>query len=143
MSLILSDTGALEILNCIFGEEDSPLSFEVVLFTSPGPINDGMQEPNFTLVLDGDAGYYQKSVPLSAMTAALSTGIPQAAWTDLIWTFSGPLTGGISIKGYAVIAVPTGTVYFSELLATPFTPANNGDKLTIALRFRLGNGTPA
>jgi hypothetical protein len=45
-----------------------------------------------------------------------------------------------TIKGYLIMADTT--VVFEELLPTPFTPANNGDKLTISLQFKLGNGTP-
>lgn len=135
MAIVLTDTGALEILNAIFGEEDTPTEFELILFSSPSVITDSIVYANFTFE-------DFTSLTLAEMTTSLSSGVPMSSWVDKVFTFTGPLSGNASIKGYAVVAQPSNTVWFAELLSTPFTPAENGDKLTLKLRFKLGNGTP-
>lgn len=68
------------------------------------------------------------------------SSIPKATWAAQTYTFTGPLTGNTTIKGYQVLNGTT--MLFGELI-TNFTPANNGDTLTITPSFQLGNGTPA
>lgn len=128
------DAAGLEILNALFGEEGTPAGFQLLLFTSPATINDTLVFANFEFE-EFD------TLTLVEMSTSLSAGVPMATWPDKTFTFAGALPGNASIKGYAV-ASDTNTVWFAELLSQPFTPANNGDKLTVAPRFKLGNGTP-
>lgn len=145
MALKMTDNGAMHILQTMFDDKAKESGFEVILFTNPTSLSDADIESTFTEASGG--GYVQKSITSAdcavSLTAATPGGIAEAAWSDLAWTFTGGLSGGLSIKGYALVAASSPfTVIFAELLSTPFTPTNNGDKLTIAMKFRLGNGTP-
>ncbi len=144
MALKLMDEGAEQILATFFDNTPKESSFTVMLFTDPSSIFEAYTDLSFTPAAGG--GYVDKTVTAANGLAGMLNGTAEMGWDDLVWTFTGPLTHGESIKGYVVIANTTMNVIFAELLmngttVTTFTPANNDDKLTIAMRFRLGNGT--
>jgi len=138
MSIRLTDTGGLFALGVLFGATAKPTSFTVQLFTDINPAADS--DTNTTHTVAAGGGYADKTIVNDA-AAEIDNGVPMVSWTALVWTFTGPLTGNPTIHGYQVL---TGsTLIFEEVLDNPFTPTLSGDQLTIPLRFRLGNGTPA
>jgi hypothetical protein len=140
MTLKLTDGGGLLALDVFFGASAKPTDWTIELFTDANPLADDDQGAGRELATGG--GYAEIDLDPLVNAAAAAGGIPQVTWDDAVWTFTGPLTNAVNktIKGYLIMADTT--VVFEELLPTPFTPANNGDKLTISLQFKLGNGTP-
>lgn len=152
MSGILTDAGALEILNAIFGEEETPTSFELMLYTTTITQGDKTTSANIVEATGGYPG--MKTMQLSAATAALSgvepSAIPEVTWKGprdvgvadgYEFKFTGaPAANTPTIKGYAVIS-SSGTLLFFENI-TEWAHENDGDKLIIIPKFRLGNGTP-
>lgn len=138
MAIKVVDAGGQFFLNVLFGATAKPTTFTVQLFTDSNAPADGNINTTHTVASGG--GYVDKTMSNNA-TVALSSGIPEATWAALVWTFTGALAGTVSIKGYQVLSGTT--LLWEELLAAPFTPANNGDQLSITPKFRAGNGTPA
>lgn len=140
MALKLMDEGALQILKTFFDDTPKETKFNVMLFTEPDSLTKNYTAGNFTW-----PSYAAGGAPPDKFVAATDGGVGMAAnlttaimnWNSLEWTFTGPLTGGASIKGYVVIGDTSANVLFAELLTTPFKPENNGDKLTIQMNFTM------
>jgi hypothetical protein len=139
MAIKLTDVGGQEFLNVLFGSTAKPTSFAVQLFTDANSPADADINTTHTVATGG--GYVSKTLANDATVQLSADFIPEASWSSLVWTFTGPLSGNPSITGYQVLHGTT--LLFEETLATAFTPANNGDQLTITTKFKLGNGTPA
>lgn len=76
------------------------------------------------------AGYASKSLTAANWTYA-GTTTQTASYPVQTWTFTGALTTNATIYGYYLVGATSGKVYCAELLAAPFTPANNGDNLSV------------
>ena len=139
MAIKLADVGGELLLNVLFGTTAKPTTFTVQLFTDANSPADADVYNTQTIAAGG--GYVDKTLANDATVALAADNIPEAAWLARVWTFTGPLTGNPSITGYQVLSGTT--LLFEETLANAFTPANNGDQLTITTKFKLGNGTPA
>jgi hypothetical protein len=138
MSIKLMDEGGQEFLNVLFGATVKPTVFTVQLLTDAVALADADIYTTHTVATGG--GYVDKTMANDATVALSADNIPEATWLARVWTFTGALTGNPSITGYQVLS---GTkLLFAEKLVTAFTPANNGDQLTITPKFKLGNGTP-
>ena len=143
MSLLLTQGGSEKILNTFFGGSSypKPANMYLELFTDSGALSNTDQGSGRELATGG--GYAEIDLTTLDTAAGLSSGIGIIEWMDAVFTFTGPLTNSTNktIKGYIVLA--DNVVIFEELLpGSGFTPANSGDTLTIALQFKLGNGTP-
>lgn len=138
MTTKLADIGGEQFLNVLFGATAKSTSFTVQLFTDSNALADSDIYTTHTLASGG--GYIDKTLANDATIALSADNIPEASWTSRVWTFTGPLTANPSIVGYQVLSGTT--LLFAETLVTPFTPSNNGDQLTITVKFKLGNGTP-
>lgn len=125
------ETAMLSILLKAQAEEN----LLIKLFTDTGSFVAGDTAGSRTELANG-AGYTTGGKTLAAGASwALSGGQPEvAAFTAQTWTFTGATT---TIKGYFIVGATSGTIYWEELLTAPFTPANNGDTLTITPRFTL------
>lgn len=138
MSLRMFDDGGKHILLVFFN--DSALT--VKLYSAPtAALTDALTAGSFTEVAGG--GYAAKAIAAGNNTISLISGIPTADFPELVWTFTGPLTGNAAIAGYVVIDTTSGEALWAEHLATAFTPQNNNDKLSITPRFMLGNTNDA
>ena len=148
MALTLFDLGAEDILKSYFGTSDPPAGFKLMLYTSPS----GSLTDSTVLVEAAGSSYARQAVDTSdctmTPTAAYPGGIAEMVWADKTFDLNGPLTGNPAIQGYALIKSTAGAthalsdVIFAEPFPAPFTPANTGDKQTVKLKFRLGNGIP-
>lgn len=134
MSLRMFDNGAMRILNTFFDAR----ALTVKLYSAPtATLTDALTAGSFTEVAGG--GYASKAIAAGDNAVSLLSGIPTADFPELVWTFTGPLTGSAAIAGYVVIDNTSGEALWAEHLATAFTPQNNNDKLSITPRFMLGN----
>lgn len=83
-------------------------------------------------------GYAAKSLTGTSWTVATNgSGQAEATYAAQTFTFTGALSGSASIYGYFVVQSSSGTIMWAERLANTFTPANNGDALTINPKFQL------
>ena len=138
MAIKQFDAGGLAFLNILFGATAKQTSFTLQLITDANALADGDTNSTHTVATGG--GYADKTLSNNAAVALDGSSIPKATWAAQTFTFTGPLTGNATIKGYQVLS---GTTMLWGELITNFTPANNGDTLTITPSFQLGNGTPA
>lgn len=139
MAIKVTDAGGQFMLNVLFGATAKPTIFTIQLFTDSNPLADS--DTNTSHIIASGGGYADKTFSNNATVALGGSGIPEALWGAQVWTFNEALTDNESIKGYQVLSGTT--LLWEELLAAPFTPANNGDQLSITPKFRAGNGTPA
>jgi hypothetical protein len=137
MTLKVTDAGGQNLLNVLFGATAKATTFTLQLFTDSNALADTDTNTTHTVATGG--GYADKPLTNNA-TVALNGGIPEAVWGAQTFTFTGALTTNPTIKGYQVLA---GTTLLFEELITNFTPANNGDTLTLTPKFQAGNGAPA
>lgn len=94
---------------------------------------------------DPTASWSGNTTSCGAMTIAANSGSPlytSVTFADLIWTFTGTITG-TSIKKVGVYSLSTGILCFSEVLAAAsyMTPANNGDNWTFRPSISHGGTT--
>ena len=137
MAIKVTDAGGQNMLNVIFGATAKQTAFTLQLFTDSTALADADTNATHTVATGG--GYADKTLSNNA-TVSLNGGIPEAVWGAQVFTFTGALTTSPTIKGYQVLS---GTTLLFEELITNFTPANNGDTLTLTPKFQAGNGTPA
>ena len=131
---IQTDAGGQDILEVYF----AAAGLYVELFTDVNELLDSDDGSTRTLATGG--GYVEKYLNVVPFTVDIVAGIPTALFDEIVWTFTGPLTGNAAVRGYMIMR--NATVIAEELFATPFTPVNNGDTWTINLAYALGNGTP-
>lgn len=141
MSLILSDMGAVRILQKYFKGEVaiSGNDYTLGLFVNNITPNDLYEVSNFTEPLDG--GYAPKTLLADNFSISTVSGIAQATYPQQTFTFTGVLTTNSTIYGYFIYDAD-GILIYSERASTSFTPMNNGDKLLITPIFKLSTGTP-
>lgn len=137
MTLKVTDAGGQNMLNVLFGATAKSTTFTLQLFADSNALADTDINTTHTVATGG--GYADKTLTNNA-AVSLNGGIPEAVWGAQTFTFTGALTTNPTIKGYQVLS---GTTLLFEELITNFTPANNGDTLTLTPKFQAGNGTPA
>ena len=136
MALVLADVGAANILTDRFR---ATKDVTIKLYATNVTPTDASTNASFTIATGG--GYADKTLTGGSWTVGDDGGgIQQAAYAEQTWTFTGALTTNGTIYGYVV--QDGTTLLWAELLATPFTPAANGDQLKITPVFKLSKGTP-
>lgn len=135
MAIMLQDSGALEMLESYFLAND----LTIKLFTSNTIPADTDTAGTYTEAAGG--GYASKTLATTDCTVAVVSDIATASYPQLVWTFTGALTGNASIYGYYIVD-GSGTIIFSERGASAYQPANNGDEYKITVAFQLSKGTP-
>lgn len=138
MAIKQFDAGGQRMLSVLFAAQAKDTTFTLQLITDAVALADADTNATHTVATGG--GYADKSLSNNATVALDGSNIPKATWGAQVFTFTGALTGNPTIKGYQVLV---GTVMMWAELITNFTPANNGDTLTITPSFQMGNGTPA
>ena len=135
MALQFADTGAAAVLTSYFGAT----TLTIELFATNVTPSDTSTKASFTAAAGG--GYATKTLTGGSWTIGDDGGgIQQAAYAQQTWTFTGALTTNATIYGYYVYNGTT--LIFAEALSTPFTPANNGDQLSITPIVKASKGTP-
>jgi len=132
----LTDAGGLILVDIALGDTSKFANLTLRAFTDSGALQDGQAARSF--VTPGDAGYAVVDLLALASASSLVGGVPTIEWDDVVWTFTGPLTGGATIKGVAIVGGST-QIYEQLLPGSGFTPANNGDKLTVTPLVMFGN----
>ena len=136
----VTDLGNQDILTAYF----ALTGFSLELFVDSGALTDSQA----TRELATGGGYVEKDLDVVANAVGTEAGVPLIEWADVVWTFTGPLTNAVNKTIKGVMLLRGATIIAEQLLpGTGYTPANNGDKLTISPRFMLGNvpggGNPA
>jgi hypothetical protein len=136
----VTDLGAQDVLNAYF----ALTGFSLELFVDSGALTDDQA----TRELATGGGYVEKDLDAVANAVGTEAGVPLIEWEDVVWTFTGALTNAVNKTIKGVMLLRGATIIAEQLLpGTGYTPANNGDKLTISPRFMLGNvpggGNPA
>lgn len=85
--------------------------------------------------------YANVALATSNWTVGTAGGIKEASQNAVTWTFNGALTTNPTIYGYYVIDAD-GVLLWSEKFSNTFTPANNGDQLSVTPKFQASKGTP-
>jgi hypothetical protein len=134
MAFQLADTGAAAVLTSYFAA-----TLTIELFATNVTPSDTSTKASFTAAAGG--GYASKTLTGGSWTIGDDGGgIQQAAYAQQTWTFTGALTTNATVYGYYLY---NGSVLIgAEALTTPFTPANNGDQLSITPIIKCSKGTP-
>lgn len=103
-----------------------------------GSPSGGSVAADFTEAAGG--GYAAKTLAGSSFTLG-DDGVNDAlaSYADQTWTFTGALTGSATIYGWFMTQATSGLLMAAELLSDTYTPAVNGDSLTLAPRIRGGD----
>jgi len=135
MAGVLADVGATDILTAYAAATTITLR----LFATNVTPTDASTNASFTEAAGG--GYAAKTLTAGSWTIGDDGGgIKQMAYAQQTFTFTGALTTNGTVYGYELL---NGTTLIgAELLATPFTPASNGDQLKITPVIKLSKGTP-
>lgn len=131
MALVVPNEGELQMLKQLLGAAAIE-TLQLKLYCNNYTPVAGSLASNFTEASGG--GYAAKSLTASSWT--YSGGNPTtASYPAQTFTFTGALTTNTTVYGYYVVGATSGKCYWAELLATPFTPANNGDNIQLTLNF--------
>ena len=141
MSLVLADVGAAMQLKAIFNNvwPAGGKNLTLKLYTNNYTPLDSSTAGNFTEATGG--GYAAKTLANGSWTQSNVGGIEQVLYALQSFIFTGALTGNPAIYGYFVVDAD-GVLVWAELIAAPFTPANNGDHLDITPKYQASKGTP-
>jgi hypothetical protein len=140
-AMMVQDTGATSILNAYFNNSPAPGNVILHLYCTNVTPADTDTSGSYTECSGG--GYSSKTLTNGSWTTSTVSGIPQAAYAAQTFTFTGALTTNTTIYGYYVMNAGGTILLWSELLGSTFTPANNGDSVTITPQFQMTHGTPA
>ncbi len=139
---VLADTGAASIMNAYFNNSPVPANLLLRLYcTNVTPNANGTDTPATYTVCTG-GGYADQTLTLGSWTQTTPGGLAQVAYANMVFTFTGALTTNGTIYGYYVTNAAATILIWSELLGSTFTPANNGDSVTISPLFKMSYGTP-
>lgn len=141
MGLILGDTGADCILATYFNNTRPAggNNLTMKLFTNDIVPLDTHTAATYTEAVGG--GYAVKTLTCGSWTLNPVTDPSEITYAKQVFTFSGPLTGALTIYGYEIVDADN-VHQWSERLTNPFTPNNDGDHLDITPKFQGSKGTP-
>lgn len=125
MALVVVNNGENIALSYLVNKVTTPENLVYKLFATN--ITPGETDTAGTYT-EATGGGYSTKAALTGANWTIATGT--ASYTDLVWTFTGALTTNPTIYGYYVVRASTGDLVFAESF-TGFTPASNGDSLTI------------
>ena len=140
MSIMLTDAGATQILNCYF-KKITPVAgnnFTLKLFVNDVEPSDAYTSANYTEAVGG--GYAAKTLLSSSFTVSTVNGIAQAAYETQMFVFTGALTDNATIYGYYVVD-DDGVLIYSEALPIPLTIVAEGDMCPVTPAIPLSHGT--
>ena len=133
MALVVPNEGELQLLKQALGAAAIE-TLVLKLYTNNYTPVAGSLAANFTEASGG--GYASKNLTAGSWTYAGSNPTT-ASYPVQTFTFTGALTTNPTVYGYMIVGATSGKCYWAELLASAFTPANNGDNLQITPTFSL------
>lgn len=140
MALTLADVGADAILGTFFNGSPVLGNLTLRLFVDDQALADTLVAGD--LVEADGGGYAAKTLTHGSWTLTTGNDPSDVVYAAQEFTFTGALTTNPTIYGYYVTNA-AGTLLWAERLAAAFTPAANGDKLTVTPKFQLSKGTPS
>jgi hypothetical protein len=130
MAALVVNNGEAVALSYLTGKTTTTEALKLRLYVNNVTPSEADVVGTYTSAAGG--GYADISIPRGDWT--VTPGAPtSASITARVWTFSGALTGNATIYGYILIRDTTGDLVVAENFSTPFTPASNGDSLTLNL----------
>lgn len=140
MAIQLADSGAAAILKAYFNNvwPAGGKNLTLKLFATNVTPSDTSTAGSFTEAAGG--GYAAKTLTNGSWTESNVSGIEQVAYAVQTFTFTGALTTNPTVYGYYIVDADGNLVYAEAQSA--FTPANNGDQITITPTFQASKGTP-
>lgn len=127
MALVVVNNGENIALSYLVNKVTTPENLVYRLYT--GNVTPAETDTAASYSEASGGGYASKTCTGSSWT--VTNGAPTTAtYTALVWTFTGALNGNATIYGYYVTRASTGDLVFAESFSA-FTPATNGDNLTI------------
>ena len=139
---VLADTGAASIMNAYFNNSPVPANLLLKLYCTNVTPNANGSDTTATYTVCTGGGYADQTLTLGSWTQTTPGGLAQVAYANQVFTFTGALTTNGTIYGYYVTNAAATILIWSELLGSTFTPANNGDSVTISPLFKMSYGTP-
>lgn len=141
MALVLADVGADVFLKGFFNNTWAAggRNLTLKLFATNVTPADTDTAGTYTEATGG--GYSAKTLSNGSWTVTVGNDPSDAVYAAQEFTFTGALTTNTTVYGYFVVDAD-GVLLWAEKLTSGFTPANNGDKLTITPKFQMSKGTP-
>lgn len=134
-TLLVPDVGEAEMLKYALNNKAQENQTLKLYATNVTPA-EGDTAGSYTEAAGG--GYAAKSLTGANWTVATATGTTTGTYnTAQVWTFTGALTTNATIFGYFLVSASGGILLWAELAAASFTPATNGDTLTITPAIQL------
>lgn len=141
-------TGGLEMLGICFGAQTRPAAYTVLFYAGAAGQTivfddmDALDKPlglidlsDYPASLDSLSAVSFDNATLDALITVVN-GVPQIEFPEVLAVFSGALSSGDSLYGYAVCSA--NSVMFRELFESPIVPGN-GEVLRMIPTFRIGN----
>jgi hypothetical protein len=139
-SIVVSDEGVGLMFGTFFNGSPAGQNLVLHLYCSNYTPVHGMTVSAWTECSGG--GYAAKTLTNGSWTIQANQP-PDALYnTTETFTFTGPLTTNTTIYGYVVTNAAGTTTLWAQMLDSAFTPANNGDSLTIPTMLQGSYGTP-
>lgn len=127
MTLLVTNGGEVIALSYLVGKTGSTENLKYKLFATNITPAETDTVGSYTEAAGG--GYGDKTLTGSSWT--VTGGAPsEASYAQQDYTFTGALTTNPTVYGYFVTRATTGDLVLAEAF-TPFTPANNGDKVLL------------
>lgn len=142
MPLVLADVGAVAQLEVQFNDNRAAGGNDLTLrlFTNNVTPGEGDTAATYTEATGG--GYAAKTLTMGSWTVGDNgAGVKQAVYAQQDFVFTGALTTNPNVYGYYVTDAD-GVLQWAEELDDPYTPAQNGDTLSIDPIYQLSKGTP-
>ena len=138
---IITDLGCDQELKAYLNNDFPAVKdLTIKLYTNDYTPVDTSIPADFTEATGG--GYVSKTMTNGSWVITPANDPSDAIYPELIWTFTGPLTGNPSIYGYFIVD-DNNTLIFAEKFAVARTPVNNGDQLKLTVKVKLSKGTPS
>lgn len=131
MAALIVNNGEVIALSYLVGKTASTETLKVCLYTNNITPAEGDTAGTYTVASGG--GYADATLTAGSWT--VTGGAPtQAVYGPTItWTFTGALSGSATVYGYYIVRNTTGDIVGAENFSTPFTPAANGDYISLNL----------
>lgn len=138
--IMVPDSGVRRLLGYIFND-DFPMNKDLTIKLFTNNIVPSVNDVVANYVEASGGGYAAKTLTNGNWTIALGTDPPDAVYEQLVWVFSGPLSGNQSVYGYYVVDADNNLI-FSERRASPATPSDPGDEIRVTINFQMSYGVP-
>jgi len=137
MALVVPNDSEVIMLQYITNN-DAPENISILLYRNNVTPNESSTVATFTEVLN-ESGYTTGGQSLTPASWSIVSGNPsQAEHTEIVWTFTGPLTAPGDVYGYYVTRDTGGELLWAERFTNgPFNITTNGDEIKITPRLTL------